>query len=103
VAFFDFIHKHPTAGCKCKTTTEEIVLNANHTMLHGILSTQMDAGLLALKPNSCQALLCFNLLENPVSFIKKKPVRNRINLELFLTLFILNYYEYKKRDSIARS
>jgi len=46
-----------------------------------------------LKPDNCLVSLYFNLLGNPVNFIKKKHLRNLINLELFLTLFILNYYE----------
>jgi len=46
-----------------------------------------------LKPNSFQVWLYSNPLENPVNFIKKKNLRNLISLELFLTLFILSYYE----------
>jgi len=53
----------------------------------------MVVGQWGLKPNSCPVSLYFNLLENPVNFIKKKELRNLISLELFLTLFILTYYE----------
>jgi len=48
-----------------------------------------------LKPDNCPVLWCSNPRENHASFIRKKHLRSLINLELFLTLFILVYYEEK--------
>jgi hypothetical protein len=42
----------------------------------------MDAKPWDLKQNSFPARLSFDPRENPVNFTKKKPIRNRIYLEL---------------------
>jgi hypothetical protein len=77
-------------GAKCQRIIEGVVLSAHSSMLHGTHNIPMAVKQWALKLNSCQVPLYSNPLENPVNFIKKKHLRNLINLELSLSLFILN-------------
>ncbi|OGR22196.1 MAG: hypothetical protein A2277_15080 [Desulfobacterales bacterium RIFOXYA12_FULL_46_15] len=74
-------------------TIEEIALNVNSSILRGIYSVLTDARPWGLNPRPCPVLWFSSHRENLASIIKKNQEGYWIHLELFISLFILDYYE----------